>query len=235
MLTYGLYSKDENVTSDNSTGEVIKKEENDSDVEILWPDLQNHVINIEDSDDDQDVIDVDEDAKVHVKIEPLNVLFQWTDMGELTIDLSESDAESSQETKVKSEDSNTSFTWTPMTEHSIQIHDSDSEEQIDEPLSPQQNPQIPQTANLGTSMFRNQGSRAQIDLMKLKEAQQSYAEKQLGKRTLTGAGSIFRSFQGRQGRPDSQAEGSATGLDFAGDEADRWAVCYYAQGPAHKC
>ena len=214
---------------------VIKIEEDDSDVEILWPELENHVIDITDSDDDQDVIDVDEDTKVHVKMEPLQVPFEWTDMGERTIDLSESDAESGHGTKVKSEDSNTSFTWTPMTEHTIQIHDSDSEERVNEPISAQQNPEIRQTVKLGTSMFQNQGSQVQISLMKLKEAQQNYAKKQLGNPTRTGAGSIFHSFQGPLDRSDLRAEGSAAGLDFAGEEADRLAVCYYSHTFAYKC
>ena len=145
MLTYEVYSKDEKVISDSSMAGVIKIEEDDSDVEVLWPDLQNHVIDLTDSGDEQDVIDVDEDVKVHVKTEPLEGNFRWIDMGKDTIDLSESDAESGQGTDAEAEQAYASFQRIPVIEDPVETVD----EKFDE-------------GNIGISSTRHVSKPAQV-------------------------------------------------------------------------
>lgn len=221
------YSTGGSTTLGHIPTDIIKLEDEDSDVEILWPDLENHVIDITDSDDDQDVINVDEDARVHVKKEPLEVPFQWTDMGQRTIDLSESDAESGQGTNVKTEGSDASSLWTPMTEHSIEVQDSDLEEGVNLPPLNQKLPEVSQTVHLGTSALRNQGPSVRIDISRLREVQQKYAAKNRQEAIVTGAGSIFSEPRSQPGKADGEVGISASGLNLDGDEAELYVLQSY--------
>ena len=111
-----IKNEDENIASSKNAAEVIKLEDDDFDVEIIWPDLEDHVIDITHSGDEQDVIDVDEDLNIDVKTEAAEVSFQWDDMVKGIIDLSDSEVESDRATKVKTEGLDTSFSWNPMIE-----------------------------------------------------------------------------------------------------------------------
>ena len=182
------------------------------------------MIDITESDDDQDVIHVDDYANVHIKTEPWEVPFQWTDMGERTIELSESDAESGQGTNVKREGSDTSFLWKPMTEHLIEVQDSDMEEGVNLPPLNRKLPDVSRAVHLGTSALNNQKTRARIDLSKLREVQQKYAAKHRQEARVTGAGSLFSEPRRQPGNADREAETYASGLDFEGDKAERYVL-----------
>ena len=228
----------EDVTSGDNSVNVIKEENTDSGVEIFWPDLQDHVVDISDSGDEQDVIDVDEDVNIHLKTETVEAPFHWVDMGKGTIDLSESKADGDHTTKVKTEDSDTSFSWALMREHSIEITDSDLDEEVNVTSSTQYDLDTSQTYNFGKSVLRNSDSRLgrrPLDFSKLGEAQQRYAERSRQNPVVTGAGSIFRGLQGQPDKPDSLTGIFAPGLDFDGDEAEKCVVHFSASFVTHVC
>ena len=154
----------ENSASSGTTAEVIKLEDDDSDVQIIWPDLENHVIDITDSGDEQDVIDVDEDLSINIKTEATDVGFQWDEMVKGTIDLIDIP-----DSDVEEEAMATSPTQR-IPDHSVTVGLGRSVLQ-----------------NMSSGLPRQR-----MDMSRLQEAQRIYADRHRQDPVVTGAGSIFR-------------------------------------------
>ena len=86
-----------NTSLQHSPDVIIKQEDPISDVGIPSSNLETQMIDLCESDGDQDAMDVEKDSNLPVKTEESDVPFVWTDMGSDTIELSDSNQEEVQE------------------------------------------------------------------------------------------------------------------------------------------
>ena len=82
-----------NTSSKDAPSTIIKQEDPISDVRIHDLKFEPQVIDLCESDGDQDAMDVEEDSHLRIKTEESDVPFPWTDMGSDIIELSDSNQE----------------------------------------------------------------------------------------------------------------------------------------------
>ena len=178
-----VINKEDVLNLEDQAKVTVKDEDLESDVEMIGPEIQDKVIELSDSEDDLDVVVLDQEKPAAIKAEKSESNFSWTKMTDDIIDLLDSDDD--QEIPILAQS----------------CHVTQKNRSVSTPI--ETGLDSTPLSDLGRSALQKStesAQRAGVDHAALLHAQQVYIARAKRTPIVTGAGGIFH---GTQGLPDS--------------------------------